>query len=237
MPSKWKLFTLIELLLVVAIIAVLAAVLLPALGAAKRSAYNILCKGNLRQQYVCVSLYVTDLKMLPPSMQPNYGYCYSTYYTGEWVRMGVVFDNGYVKSAKIFCCPLKQIYRSRSSVAKFLADGKTSHYCWRDWQANSTFGRMAVSARNVSASSYSNQVKTSRIAFIADTFGAWQNGLHIDYAQDGSGYNILMTDGSVGNIKADILSSRFGAMVSPDNTYPGRGFFNNADIVFGLANP
>ena len=53
-------FTLVELLLVIAIIAILASLLLPALGYAKESARSVACMNNLRQLGVADSLYATD---------------------------------------------------------------------------------------------------------------------------------------------------------------------------------
>ncbi len=61
-------FTLIELLTVIAIIALLLAILLPALSLAKAKAEEVTCLNNLKQLQICAKLYSQDNDFfLPPN--------------------------------------------------------------------------------------------------------------------------------------------------------------------------
>jgi prepilin-type N-terminal cleavage/methylation domain-containing protein/prepilin-type processing-associated H-X9-DG protein len=67
-PASARAFTLVELLVTIAVIALLAALLMPALGRAKESGRVAVCQGNLHQVGLALQLYVDDNRNTMPTM-------------------------------------------------------------------------------------------------------------------------------------------------------------------------
>ncbi len=71
--KPYKAFTLIELLVVISIIALLIAILLPALGSARKTARAISCQSNIRNIGLCFATFSTDHKDRLPATGKNFG--------------------------------------------------------------------------------------------------------------------------------------------------------------------
>jgi prepilin-type N-terminal cleavage/methylation domain-containing protein/prepilin-type processing-associated H-X9-DG protein len=91
-------FTLIELLTVIAIIGILAAILIPVVGSVRESAKGSLCRSNLRQIGLAAHLYAADNEdFLPPTRPGNI----ATLHPSTRDAFDSYLEGGY----EVFYCP------------------------------------------------------------------------------------------------------------------------------------
>jgi len=64
-------FTLVELLVAVAVVSILVALFLPALSGARAQAHSTVCKNHLRQVGLAMTMYLSDYKRFPPLADTN----------------------------------------------------------------------------------------------------------------------------------------------------------------------
>src|SRR5439155_14643107 len=96
-------FTLIELLVVLGIIALLAALLLPALARSKEAGRRVACASNLRQLNLALVLYLSDSSgQFPPPRQPS----------GRWPEQ---LRTRY-SDPRLFTCPSDRLAAGQTST-------------------------------------------------------------------------------------------------------------------------
>lgn len=131
-------FTLVELLVVIAVIALLASMLLPALGKAKSTSRAIMCSGNMRQWTVGTHVYADSWQdYLPPHIMATPSLTSYTYWNrwDSWLR-DVFLPNArqenYLRGKDINGCPehSEKVYVSSPfTTARIFSYGESYTIC------------------------------------------------------------------------------------------------------------
>lgn len=127
-------FTLVELLVVIGIIAVLIALLLPALAAARESANATKCLSNLRQVGLTVQLYTTESKgrWLPPYLFRDTSDHYPASFPSQpWPFYYVWLPAKYLnENSGAFICPSDQHVLTRTPMKRWFSGIQDSQYSY-----------------------------------------------------------------------------------------------------------
>lgn len=119
--NKKRAFTLIELLVVISIIAMLLAILMPALGSVKERAKRIVCGQQLKQMGIATVTYASDqgdnlpvpyfngsinpwMAYMAYQINPNATEENNKITSGPY-NLGYLFDTGIIEDAQVFYCP------------------------------------------------------------------------------------------------------------------------------------
>ena len=187
-------FTLVGLLVIIAVLAILAAMLLPALASAKRKARRIQCVNNLKQDGLAFRLWEGDNgDKYPMAVSTNKGGTMEYAEDGNAFRHFQVMSNE-LSTPKILVCPADD----RTPAANFakLKNKNVSYFVGLDAEIETRPQMLLTGDRNIT-----NGIapEHSILKLVPDQPAGWTEDLH-----NGQG-NVGLSDGSVQQVTIDGL--------------------------------
>ncbi len=182
LSARFRAFTLIELLAVIAIIGILAGIIIVTVGNVRRSALNAECMSHVRELGVATILASQDNKGKFPAMRV-FSWENSTYpYFGPKLRPYLSMSAANGKAADLFRCPVLDAQGLTGGAADFLLADTYAHYRYNTLTAPNSF----------------NPVNPSRAVILFDC--VWPNWSGDSWAHepgDGAFMNVGYADGHV----------------------------------------
>lgn len=198
-------FTLLELLIVIAIIAILMTLLLPSLGRAREVSQRAVCASNLKQQYTGCMLHSqsNDFK-LPPVIRQGASNTTWIYTVSKLMDLPATQNPSRAES-ELFQCPKAPVHpRTNSSYASNVFSG----YLSRARRGDSRYKEVLLTNISMpSAAFYITDFKWVRPSFHGGFFNP-NRGEHLNRVQG------LFIDGSILNLKHPQQTT-----LNPDSTH------------------
>jgi prepilin-type N-terminal cleavage/methylation domain-containing protein len=161
-PTRRRAFTLMELLLVIAIIAVLAALLLPALSSAKMKGQRINCLNNLGQLALAVQMYVADNSGKLPENNPastDLAQATNTWVTGNMKIDYQATNQLLIQQGKLFpYAPHLSLFRCPADGSRSLGAQRVRSFSMNSWIGSRTM------QENFSPKAFRTFVRDSELA-------------------------------------------------------------------------
>lgn len=159
MPMRRSGFTLIELLVVISIIALLIAILLPAMGEAREKARQVVCATQLRQVYIALDTYANDSNeyyMGVQSLGRDHSFINYAYSGHQWMADATSVYPDYIGDRSVLLCPSGE-RRDNNQWPKMHTASWTewsASTCWTFYSFHAGFGRN----HNVPTVGYDGQI-------------------------------------------------------------------------------